>query len=220
MNTAEEIQETAAHLRSLIDTVIHDAHSADELRVLSSGIEALALETGQLDTRTLAARLGTLRPATHGMVLASLAGAVLSAESARRSLTPREKLARAHLSGVIALREQLADEGGVYTASEVASLLGISRQAVHKRTRAGQLLGIEEGERTVYPVWQFDGAAVLDGLPDILGAFLIHSPIARLRFFLAPNARLGGESPIEALRDGRRHDVLKAARSFGLHGAA
>ena len=43
---------------------------------------------------------------------------------------------------------------------------------------------------------------------------------AQLRFFAGTNVRLGGRSPVEALKVGDIERVLAAARTFGQHGAA
>jgi hypothetical protein len=51
--------------------------------------------------------------------------------------------------------------GPAYTAKQVAALLGVTRQAV--RQRRGLLRLEQRNGKTVYPVWQFDGATVLPG---------------------------------------------------------
>jgi hypothetical protein len=40
------------------------------------------------------------------------------------------------------------------------------------------------------------------------------------RFFVTSNDRLGGQRPLDVLRQGALEPVLEAARRFGEHGAA
>jgi len=53
-------------------------------------------------------------------------------------------LARAKLRGIEAKKRLLSAEGGMLSTQEVASVLDISPQAVHKRRRAGKLIGIAQ----------------------------------------------------------------------------
>jgi hypothetical protein len=144
-----------------------------------------------------------------------------------RLIPSTDPLAKARLRGVIAMRELLRGEGGSLTAKEVAERLGISRQAVDKRRKAGQLLALEPPKRGLhYPAWQFVDGGTLPGLAPVLDALRDHDAWAQARFFVSGNRRLGGLRPIDLLR--QRHlaslenleRVLGAARMMGVHGAA
>ena len=67
-----------------------------------------------------------------------------------------EPLAPAFIRGIEVKRRLIEENGGALTAEEVANSLGITRQAVDKRRRAGKLLAITTGRHGYrYPVWQF-----------------------------------------------------------------
>jgi len=46
--------------------------------------------------------------------------------------------------------------GDRWSTSAVAELLGVTRQALHKRLRAGSVVGIPGRGMTWFPTWQFD----------------------------------------------------------------
>jgi hypothetical protein len=137
-----------------------------------------------------------------------------------RSMLQRDPLAKAKLLGQTRRKELLEAEGGVLGPEQVGNILGIQRQSVDKRRKAGTLLAIELGNRFVYPAWQLEGNTTLPHLEETLIALKDHDEWRKLSFFLNGNVRLGGESPIKALRYGQYEEVLKAARSLGEHGAA
>ena len=140
-----------------------------------------------------------------------------------RMSVSRDPLARARLRGLIAQRELLEGEGGTLTSSEMAAALGVSRQAIDKRRRAGHLLAFEVAKRGyLYPAWQLTSAGLLlPGLVDVLEALPNDSPWADARFFLSGNLRLrNGRRPLDLLRRGEIEPVVRAAGVFGEHGAA
>jgi hypothetical protein len=136
------------------------------------------------------------------------------------SMLHTDPLAKAKLLGQIRRKELLEAEGGVLGPEQTGNILGIQRQSVDKRRKAGTLLAIELGNRFVYPAWQVEGNRTLPYLEEILAALKDHDEWRKLSFFLNGNVRLGGKSPIKALREGHHEEVLKAARSLGEHGAA
>ena len=94
--------------------------------------------------------------------------------------------------------------GGLLAADTVGRLLGITRQAVDKRRGAGKLLALRIRGDWHYPAAQFstDGE-VLDGIAELVAAMPEAGPWSVLDFLLAPDAALGGRSPLAAMR-GRR----------------
>ena len=105
----------------------------------------------------------------------------------------------------------------------MATLLGMTRQAVDLRHTQGKLLAIDLGlRRKLYPRWQFTEAGVLPGLDAVLGVLRDGGapPWSCVRFFLSRNTRLGGQRPIDRLRRGDIKPVLAAAAAFDQHGAA
>ncbi|MBN9560848.1 MAG: DNA-binding protein [Alphaproteobacteria bacterium] len=129
---------------------------------------------------------------------------------------PLDPLTDALARGV-AERENLAAKAqGLLSAEEAGRILGgISRQAVDKRRRAGQLLGVRLANDWRYPALQFGSAGeVAQGLADVLQVLADLSPWATLDFLLAEDDALGGLSPLEALRQGghRTEEVLRIAQ--------
>jgi hypothetical protein len=146
---------------------------------------------------------------------------VLVERLADKVLPTSDPLAKARLRGAVAMRELLGADGGALSAAEVGALLGVSRQAVDKRRRAGQLLAVDLPRRgLLYPAWQFtEQGSTLPGLGEVLAALREHDPWARARFFVTGNDRLEGRRPLDALRNGELEPVLAAAGEFGRHGA-
>lgn len=124
---------------------------------------------------------------------------------------PLDPLADALARGV-AEREALAVKAqGLLSAEEVGKILGgVTRQAVDKRRRAGQLLGVKLANDWRYPAAQFGQAGeVVSGLADVLRPLAESNPWAILDFLLAEDDTLGGLSPLSALRQGG--DVAREA---------
>ena len=130
------------------------------------------------------------------------------------------------LAGAIArgaeVRAKLAEAaGGLLAADTVGRLLGITRQAVDKRRGAGRLLALRIRGDWHYPAAQFstDGE-VLDGIAELVAAMPEAGPWSVLDFLLAPDAALGGRSPLAAMHAGdlaglRRLLAAREADSFG-----
>ncbi len=145
----------------------------------------------------------------------------MNTPSVAAQLTEKDPLAAAKLRGVAAKEKLLQTGGGVLSADEAAKLLGISRQAVDKRRKQGQLIGLVQGRRGyAYPAWQFEGGRTIADLEQVLKVLHGHDPWMQMAFFLNGNDRLGGDSPIELLRGGESSKVLWAAAQYGEQGAA
>ena len=136
------------------------------------------------------------------------------------ALGRKDPLLPARLRGLRAKRELLEAEGGALSVEQVAQLLGITRQAVDKRRRAGKLLALDTGRHGyAYPAWQLTSEGTLPGPEDVLADLGVESPWMRAGFFLGGNVRLGGETPLAELRRGHVDQVRRAARAYGEHGA-
>ncbi|MGO7040918.1 helix-turn-helix domain-containing protein [Rhizobium acaciae] len=102
--------------------------------------------------------------------------------------------------------------GGTMSAEDAGRILGISRQAVDKRRRAGTLLAVREGSDWRYPLCQLDQGEVIAGISDVVRGFAAAGPWIALDFLLAPDTALGGRTPLQALRDGDREAVRRLLR--------
>lgn len=147
--------------------------------------------------------------------------AALSDPAVVTQLTERDPLAAAKLRGVAKQQELLQSAGGAFSAEEAAGILGITRQAVDKRRRQGQLLALSQGRRGyVYPGFQFESGRAIPYLEKVLEKLSHHDSWMQCAFFVNPNSRLGNRSPVQVLLAGNTDDVLKAAASYGEQGAA
>lgn len=110
--------------------------------------------------------------------------------------------------------------GERYDTTAVTELLGISRQALHKRTTHGSILGIPGRGTTWFPVWQFDGTLrdVRAVVPRIIGTFReqldTFDPLAIAAWATTSQPEdLDGSSPEDWILGGQSDDrVVEAAR--------
>jgi biotin operon repressor len=145
----------------------------------------------------------------------------MTAPGVMTQLTDKDPLASAKLRGIERQQALVKSGGGSLSAEETAHLLGISRQAVDKRRRQGQLIGLTQGRRGyAYPAWQFENGKTIAHLEKALHALRGHDSWMQLNFFLNSNDRLDGITPLQALRAGDLERVLSAASVFGEQGAA
>jgi hypothetical protein len=130
--------------------------------------------------------------------------------------------ARALLRGKDFAEADLKAAGGAFDIEEVRKLLnGVTRQAVDKRINDGGLLAVPgpSGHRR-FPTMQFNpDGSVVAGLKAALKALDFASPWAALNFLVNANDQLGGQTPIDALRQGAVERVVAAANSIGVQGA-
>lgn len=132
----------------------------------------------------------------------------------------KDPLQAMRLKGIRAKNKLLEKEGGVITSSQVAELLGISRQAVDKRRKQGKLLAVSLGKRGYfYPVWQFSEEGVIPGFENVMDILKDYDPWMKVIFMLNANHYLDSRSPLEKLREGDLDNVFKAAEAAGEQGA-
>lgn len=117
--------------------------------------------------------------------------------------------ARAELFRAAALEQTVRNS---LTRDEVAARLGITAQAVSKRTKADQLVVLRHGGRARYPVWQFADDDVIANVPDLIDEF--SSALSLSVWMTTPSADLDGLTPTEMLRqrDGQAR-VLELAQA-------
>jgi len=101
--------------------------------------------------------------------------------------------------------------------TQVGKLLNVTRQTAHDRREAGTMLGVLDNGVWRYPIWQFDPEGpngVVDGLPDVLKALTV-SELAKASWLTRTNQVLK-TTPIEALKQGRKKDVITEALAVGV----
>lgn len=139
--------------------------------------------------------------------------AALAESIAGRTFTRQERiqLEMETLSQHFHHRRRLLDPS--FSASQVAQLLGTSRQTPHDRVSGQTLLAIKENGKLCFPAWQFDPAGsdgVIDGFPAVLKA-LEMSDYSKLNWLTRANPYLEGITPIQALKAGQKDRVLGEA---------
>ena len=170
----------------------------------------------------------TLTPAEQSIVTQSLqqinstetgdpTAAALAESIAGRTFTRQERiqLEMETLARHFQHRRQLLDSS--LSASQVAHLLGTSRQTPHDRVSSQTLLAIRDNGKLCFPAWQFDPAGadgVIDGLPVVLKALAV-SDYAKLNWLIRANPYLEGQTPIQALKSGQKERVLAEAAAVG-----
>lgn len=127
-----------------------------------------------------------------------------------------DPFAEAMARGTLLKQEMLKEAGGGFTVSQVAAMLGISRQAVDKRRLRGTLLALPNGSGDyLYPACQFNLDGVLPHFEEVLQAIPLESPWTRLSALLGRTPALGGKNILEALASGDRERALAVAESVG-----
>jgi hypothetical protein len=92
------------------------------------------------------------------------------------AVTELDPLAPALARGVEHRRTLLNLAGSAMSAEEAGQILGITRQAVDKRRRAGTLLAVREGSDWRYPACQFEDGEVVAGPPESCAASIRQTP--------------------------------------------
>jgi hypothetical protein len=101
--------------------------------------------------------------------------------------------------------------GGAYSAREWAEIMGDD-------SRPG--FSLPTGTGDIFPKLQITPTGRrVHGLDRFLDAFTLHDPWMKLVILLEPSPRLGGRTPLEALRDGDVEDAAAVANAYGSHGA-
>lgn len=127
----------------------------------------------------------------------------------------RQKLEFASLLRKFQWRQELLK--GALSASQVADLLGTSRQTPHDRVKSNSLLAVLDRGAWRFPAWQFDPEGpdgVVNELPEVLKALKV-SQLSKLSWLVRSNPFLDGLTPVEALKQGQKEQVLAEAIGIG-----
>jgi hypothetical protein len=178
-------------------------------------LNALAKLTEVVNKRTLKDIAGA--DSDYGVLLR-----ILQLPDAMVVLDDEEPHVAGRLRGLQHRQTLFHAEGGILSSQQVATHLGITRQAVDKRRRSGRLIAVNTGRRGyAYPAWQFDGEhGTLPGLREVLDALSDFDPWMQVVFMLNSNERLDGRTPLALLRRDELAAVLRAAHAYGEYGAA
>ena len=207
------VRPLSTSLKKAFDRLHRLTHGDLEIVVATRSVNAIAEFLEQADSRRL--KEVATAPTDFGVLLQEV-----SAPECVEVLQRHDPLAKARLRGLVLKREMLEAEGGTMTTEEVAKLLRMTVQAVHKRRKARKLIAVSLGRRGyLFPRWQFEEKVSLL-LPKVLAAL---DPSVTdwgfMSFFLDGDVYLDGSAPLDALRRGNIEGALRAARAHGQHGA-
>lgn len=142
--------------------------------------------------------------------------AALQTPEALSLFSKNDPLASAKLRGLEIKQKFLEMEGGCEGSEEIAQLVGVTPQAINQRRQRGKLIGFPRGKgKYIYPLWQFteEGKTII-GLEKVLDQLVGIDPWTQTAFFLNPNLRLNGQSPLDLLRKGEDNLVINSAIAF------
>lgn len=152
-----------------------------------------------------------------------LARIIFESQIERNSeMSPRELRKISTLNeGTQKFSNRLKELGGTCRASVAADILGVKRQTVSNRQKANKLLSIKIGEETRFPIFQFDGKKITEGVEEILAELGDISDVTKISFFTGLNF-FGDEdiNVIEALKkygsdSSYMDEIRKQASLFG-----
>lgn len=112
-------------------------------------------------------------------------------------------------------RAELEEKGELIGSRDLAERIGLSRQAITKAVHDLRMFSLDGAlGRKLYPAFFADDSidrhqlqAVSRELENLAGS-------SKWQFFTNPRLSLGKKTPIEALRNGKYHEVLAAAKAF------
>ncbi len=128
------------------------------------------------------------------------------------------KLHEARLRGLKRIVELRKAAEPVMETGDVCELLGVSRETIRKKVDRRQMIALPKGGDRVFPAFQFKEGAILEGLPEVLGALDTESVFTVLSFLLSSNPDLDNRTALELLQEGDIQPVLSEARTVLNHG--
>jgi hypothetical protein len=103
----------------------------------------------------------------------------------------------------------LAHDPNMVDAARFSELIDCTVQALHGKRKRGEVIGLQQAKRKIwFPIYQIDeNGRLLTGLSEVIAAFggdcwRVH------RFLSLPQAAFDGATGVDALKAGRREEVL------------
>lgn len=118
-------------------------------------------------------------------------------------------------------KAKLLENHPTWALSEVIEHKGVQAPSINRRINRGTLIAVRVGGELRFPAFQFDYGSPngeLPGLSEALSEMQLASPWLRFSWFVSPNEQLRGDSPADALRNGRKEAVVMAAKGVGVQG--
>lgn len=158
------------------------------------------------------------------------AGSVAELISSLPGASPRLAAAdpeAAAIARAAVMKQEILESTPTFSTAEVAQVLGMTAEGVRKRRLAGRILALHVGSDFRYPVWQFSepatggsaGSGMLPGLEEILAAIPSENPWVRFDLLTTRIHGARNKTVLDLLRLGNTEAAIKAAASYGKHGA-
>jgi hypothetical protein len=159
-------------------------------------------------------QLASLKPAElnakMGAVNAHLHAILKLFEGEARASSPQSRQREAARSNIRAL----IAEGELLPSARFAEQLGVTRQALSKAVVAERLFFLELGAERYFPAFFLDPIYERRQLEQISKCLGELPGASKLQFFSTQKASLGGQSPLQALAQGKFFKVKATATGF------
>lgn len=129
-------------------------------------------------------------------------------------------IAKARARGIERRRQVIGQAGGTVPLALVAEREGLKPESVRRRIQRGALIALRDRDGYHIPAIQLDNAGrQYRQLGPVLADLADASPYRRLQWLMQPHPELEGRSPIDIIRNGQDHPMLRPlARAFGEQG--
>lgn len=110
--------------------------------------------------------------------------------------------------------------GRLWSAEEVARHLRVEPDEVMRLVEQGRVVRLDDRKESGFPEDQFTEDGVVEGLDALLRAVPTSHPLIASLVVVSPDGRLGGRSPLQALRMGERDAAIRLVSDYGHHGTS
>lgn len=126
---------------------------------------------------------------------------------------PSQALLEAMARGALARKKLAVAEGGSLSIDQAARLLGVTRGTLLRRWRQHRVIGWKDGAAVRFPHWQFRENEMLPGTTELLKVFQCDDHWRVMLYFLSRRHSLGGQRPLDLLRNGEVDRLLMHAQA-------
>lgn len=137
-----------------------------------------------------------------------------------RSNEAASPIAKARARGMERRRRILKQAGGTVPLKLMAEREGLKPESIRRRIQRGALIALRDRDGYHIPAIQLDDTGrQYEHLGPMLADLANASPYRQLQWLMQPHSELDGQSPIDIIRNGQDHPMLRPlARAFGEQG--
>jgi hypothetical protein len=166
--------------------------------------DARALETEKLSKQ---ARAALKRMRSQVSTLQSALQQMLEELKESKPFSPEE-------AGQRIVAELQQAEGGAYSGAELRGKWDLTSAVLHRRRKEHRIVYWRDSKHDFfYPQWQFtEVGALLPGIQESLQLFNSEDEWRVMGYFLGPRQQLGGQRPLDLLRQGKVKEAVAHAQ--------